>query len=169
MLIYFRRPGDCALITVLFRPAFRETVVGEEPYFEIVGLRQSSHQKIRRFRFRIMPACAYRSTTVRVRLLLPKPRPPLSAEGASKKKSARNRPEPPDGENLPAPGLLQFPSTAKQKRRQSYKLFLWPCIAGQGSWNSGICVLRDDRRFCVRLYPWVLPSVRPPHSRFSGG
>ena len=46
----------CHLITVLFRPAFRETVVGRKPYFEIVGLRQSSHQKIRRSRFRTMPA-----------------------------------------------------------------------------------------------------------------
>ena len=29
VLLYLRRPGDCALITVLFRPAFRETVVGK--------------------------------------------------------------------------------------------------------------------------------------------
>ena len=67
----------CHLITVLFRPAFRETVVGRKPYFEIAGLRQSSHQKIRRSRFRIMPACAYRSTTARIRAKFPKPSPPL--------------------------------------------------------------------------------------------
>ena len=106
VLLDFPGRRICHLITVLFRPAFRETVVGRKPYFEIVGLRQSSHQKIRRSRFRIMPACAYRSTTARIRPLWPKPRLPLRPRGGSKKKSARNRPEPPDGENLPAPGLL---------------------------------------------------------------
>ena len=105
VLLDFRGRRICHLITVLFRPAFRETVVGRKPYFEIAGLRQSSHQKVRRSRFRIMPACAYRSTTARIRAELPKPSPPLRPRGGSKKKSARNRPEPPDGENLPAPGL----------------------------------------------------------------
>ena len=103
----------CHLITVLFRPAFRETVVGKEPYFEIVGLRQSSHQKIRRSRFRTMPACAYRSTTADLRAQFIKPSPPLSAEGRIVKKSARNRPEPPDpdGGNLPAPAA-DYPRVA---------------------------------------------------------
>ena len=33
-----------------------------------------------------MPACAYRSTTARIRAQLPKPSPPLSAEGSFEKK-----------------------------------------------------------------------------------
>ena len=38
VLLDLRRPGDCALITVLPRPAFREMVVGREPHFEIGDL-----------------------------------------------------------------------------------------------------------------------------------
>ena len=45
VLLYLRRPGDCALITVFVRPAFRETVVGKEPQAEIVDLTPSSHHK----------------------------------------------------------------------------------------------------------------------------
>ena len=45
VLLDLRRPGDCALITVLLRPAFREMVVGTEPHFEIGDLTPSSHHK----------------------------------------------------------------------------------------------------------------------------
>ena len=45
VLLDLRRPGDCALITVLLRPAFREMVVGREPHFEIGDLTPSSHHK----------------------------------------------------------------------------------------------------------------------------
>ena len=45
VLLDLRGRRICHLITVLFRPAFRETVVGREPHFEIGGLRPSSHHK----------------------------------------------------------------------------------------------------------------------------
>ena len=67
------------------QPFEKRSLVGSL-YLEIGGLRPSSHQKIRRSRFRIMPACAYRSTTAHIRAQLPKPSPPLSAEGSFEKK-----------------------------------------------------------------------------------
>ena len=94
------------------QPFEKRSLVGSL-YLEIGGLRPSSHQKIRRSRFRIMPACAYRSTTADLRAQLAKPSPPFRPRGASKKKSARNWPETPDGENLPAPGLEQKYSFCK--------------------------------------------------------
>ena len=45
VLLDLRRPGDCAVITVLLRPTFREMVVGREPHFEIGDLTPSSHHK----------------------------------------------------------------------------------------------------------------------------
>ena len=67
------------------QPFEKRSLVGSL-YLEIGGLRPSSHQKIRRSRFRIMPACAYRSTTADLRAQFIKPSPPLSAEGRFEKK-----------------------------------------------------------------------------------
>ena len=45
VLLDFPGRRICHLITVLFRPAFRETVVGREPQAGIVDLTPSSHHK----------------------------------------------------------------------------------------------------------------------------
>ena len=104
------------------QPFEKRSLVGSL-YLEIGGLRPSSHQKIRRSRFRIMPACAYRSTTARVRLLLPKPSPRLLELEALESRE-------PEKSGFPPARVLGF----------NFYLFPSPCFSCGGEFFSYVVV-----------------------------